>query len=139
VVKELFRPDMSAEEQREAKRIYDRIWAVTVSKLQYIPDEHAAEIRAVYVEEGLMSLEEAGYTCQTILAQRMAKQFHDIPVAMTVLDGKVYGAYIGNWQPYPLQHEPMIAILAIQMNLFNDQTPGEIDGKPVIWWRNKRA
>jgi hypothetical protein len=140
VVKELFRPNMTAEEQKEALRIHDRIWAVTVSKLQYIPDEHAAEIRAVYVEEGLMDLDEAGYSCQTILARRMAEKFYDIPIAVTVFEGKTYGAYIGNWAPYEIPaYQPMIATLAIQMGLFNDQTPGDIAGKPVVWWRNKRA
>ena len=139
-MKDLFRSNMTAEEQKEALRIHNRIMAVLYSKLQYIPDEHAAEIRAVYVEEGLMSPEEGGHTCQTILARRMAEKFYDTPLAMTVLDGKVYGAYIGNWQHYDLPaYQPMIATLAMQMGLFKVERQGEIDGKVVYWWMNRRA
>jgi hypothetical protein len=123
-----------------ALRVYERIMAVTTEKLQYLPEEHKAEIWAVYVEEGLMDLDEAGHSCQTILARRMVEKFYDIPIAVTVFEGKTYGAYIGNWAPYELPaYAPMIAMLAISMGLFKDQTPGEIAGKPVVWWRNKRA
>ncbi len=86
-----------------------------------------------------MTLEEGGYTCQTILARRMAEKFIDTPIAMTVFEGKVYGAYIGNWKPYVIQYEPMIATLAIEMGLFNKSEAGEIDGKPMTWWRSVRA
>lgn len=83
--------------------------------------------------------EHAGNSCQNILAHRMAENFRDIPIAMTVLDGKLYGAYIGNWKPYDLPaYDPMVASLAIEMGLFNEQQPGEIGGKAVIWWRNSR-
>ncbi len=85
-----------------------------------------------------------GHTCQTILAQRMAKEFYDIPIAVTVLHdsagAKVYGAYIGNWKPYELPaYSPMVAALAIQMGLFKPVGDSEIDSKPVKWWMNKRA
>ena len=137
---ELFKPGMTAAEQIEAKRIYDRIIAKTAEMLHYLPERYKAEILVVYVEEGLMSLEEAGHTCQTILARRMAEKFYDTPLAVTVFEGKTYGAYIGNWMPYDLPaYQPMIAQLAIQMGLFNNQTPGEIEGQPVVWWRNVRA
>jgi hypothetical protein len=70
----------------------------------------------------------------------MVEQFRDIPIAVTVLGGKVYGAYIGNWEPYELTaYVAADAALAIETGLFNDSQPGEIDGKPVTWWRNKRA
>jgi hypothetical protein len=73
------------------------------------------------------------------LAQRMAEEFHDIPIAMTVLNGKVYGAYIGNWEPYELPaYEPRVANIAIGLGLFKTEALGEIDGEPVKWWRNKR-
>jgi hypothetical protein len=83
---------------------------------------------------------EDGHSCQTILARRMAEQFYDIPIAVTVFGDKVYGAYIGNWKPYELTaYTPMIATLAIEMGLFSNSQPGEIDGKEVTWWRNRRA
>jgi hypothetical protein len=71
----------------------------------------------------------------------MADQFYDIPIAMTVLDDKVYGVYFGgDLPPYELPvYPPMVATLAIEMGLFNDSQPGEVHGKPVTWWRNKRA
>jgi hypothetical protein len=81
---------------------------------------------------------DTGNSCQSILARRMAAEFFDIPIAVAVLDGKVYGAYIGNWEPYDLKYEPMVAVLAIEMGLFNVSQPGEIGGKPVVWWRNRR-
>lgn len=81
-----------------------------------------------------------GNSCQSILAQRMAEKFLDIPIAMTVLDGKVYGAYIGNWEPYVLPaYEPMIATLAVEMGLFKLECDGEVDGAPVKWWMNRHA
>ena len=124
----------------ERTRVYDRIISKTAEMLQYLPEERKAEIRAIYVEEGLMDCEEAGYSCQTILARRMAEKFYDIPIAVTVFNGKTYGAYIGNWAPYELPaYEPMIATLAIQMGLFNKSEMGEIGGKSVTWWRNVRA
>ena len=133
--------DLRTLPEAERGRVYDRIISKTAEMLQYLPEKYKGEIRAVYVEEGLMDLEEAGHTCQTILARRMAEKFYDIPIAVTVFDGKTYGVYIGNWSaPYDLPaYEPMIATLAIQMGLFNEQTPGEIAGQPVTWWRNKRA
>ena len=132
--------DLRTLPETERGRVYDRIISKTAEMLQYLSEERKAEIRLIYVEEGLMDLDEAGYTCQTILARRMAEKFYDIPIAVTVYDGKTYGAYIGNWAPYELTaYQPMIATLAIQMGLFNDQTPGEIAGQPVVWWRNKRA
>jgi hypothetical protein len=81
--------------------------------------------------------------CNSVLAQQMAKKFYDIPIAVTVLfdpaGAKVYGAYIGDWKPYELPaYSPLVATLAIEMGLFNDSTPGEINGEPVTWWRNKR-
>jgi hypothetical protein len=80
-----------------------------------------------------------GNSCQSLLARQMAKAFYDIPIAVTVLDGKTYGAYIGNWKPYELPaHQPMIAALAIEMGLFKPERDGEIDGKPVKWWMNRR-
>lgn len=80
-----------------------------------------------------------GDSCQSILARRMAAEFFDIPIAVTVLDGKVYGAYIGNWEPYELPaYDPMVAGLADAMGLFAHSQPGEIDGKPVVWRMNKR-
>jgi len=80
------------------------------------------------------------HSCQSILARRMAEQFHDIPIAVTVLDDKVYGAYIGNWEPYELTaYQPMVATLAIEMGLFKPERDGEIGGLPVKWWRNRRA
>jgi hypothetical protein len=82
---------------------------------------------------------EDGHTCQSILARRMAAEFYDIPIAVTVLDGKVYGAYIGNWEPYELTaYDPMVAGLANMMGLFNYSQPGEIGGKSVVWRMNKR-
>jgi len=71
-------------------------------------------------------------------AQAMAGKFLDIPIAMTVLDGKVYGAYIGNWKPYTIPADFATASLAIEMGLFKPEKPGDIDGKPVQWWMNKR-
>jgi len=83
---------------------------------------------------------EDGHSCQSILAIRMAEQFLDIPIAMTVLDDKVYGAYIGNWEPYELTaYQPMVATLAIEMGLFKPERDGEIDGKPVKWRMNRHA
>lgn len=84
--------------------------------------------------------EHDGHSCQTILAQRMAQRFYNIPIAVTVLDGKVYGAYFGNWKAYDLPaYDPMVATLAIEMRLFNDSRIGEIDGKQVTWWINRRT
>lgn len=83
---------------------------------------------------------EDGYTCQSILAHRMAEKFYDIPIAVTVLDDKVYGAYIGNWQPYELNsYQPMVATLAFEMGLFKSERDGEVNGVAVTWWMNKRA
>ncbi len=84
-----------------------------------------------------------GHTCQSILAQKMAKEFFDIPIAVTVLfdpaGAKVYGAFVGNWEPYELPaYTPMVATLAIEMGLFNDSQPGKINGESVTWWMNKR-
>jgi hypothetical protein len=128
-----------AKTTEEALRIYQRIMAVTMSKLKNLSDEDCAEIRAVYVEEGLMDCEEAGHTCQTILAQRMADKFYDIPIAVAVIDGKCYGAYIGNWEPYELPaYDPMVATLAFEMKLFNDTYLREFNGQRVMWYMNKR-
>ena len=84
---------------------------------------------------------DSGDTCQSILARRMAEQFYDIPIAMTVLGDKVYALYLNNvYGPYELTaYTPMVATLAIEMGLFNDSQPGELEGKPIMWWRNKRA
>lgn len=77
---------------------------------------------------------------RAVLARRMAEQFYNIPIAMTVLDGRVYGAYIGNFEPYDLPaYDADVASLAIQMRLFNDTYVGEIGGTPVIWWMSKRT
>ena len=71
-------------------------------------------------------------------AKEMAEKFFDIPIAMTVLDGKVYGAYIGDWKPYTIPATAAVAVLAIETKLFNYSQPGQIDGKLVTWWMNKR-
>ena len=71
-------------------------------------------------------------------AQVMAGKFLDIPIAMTVLEGKVYGAFIGNWKPYTIPADAATATLAIELGLFKPETTGEIDGKPVQWFMNKR-
>jgi len=73
-------------------------------------------------------------------AQQLAQKFYDIPIAMTVLDGKVYAAYIGDWKAYDLPYtDPVVAQSAIEQGLFNKQETGEIAGKPVTWYRNVRA
>jgi hypothetical protein len=108
----------------------------TTAKLALLPEDDKAEILAIYVEEGLMDGVEAGVLTQKLLAQKMAKEFHNIPIAMTVFEGKVYGAYIGNMQPYTLKHDPSSATLAIELGLFNNTLPGKIDGKDVTWYRN---
>lgn len=132
--------DLRTLPEAERGRVYDRIISKTAEMLQYLPERYKGEILAVYVEEGLMDLDEAGHSCQTILAQRMAEKFYDTPLAVTVFEGKTYGVYIGDWKPYELTaYQPMIAMLAIQMGLFNQATQGEIDGKSVTWWRNVRA
>ena len=75
---------------------------------------------------------------QASLAQAMAGKFYDIPIAMTVLNGKVYGAFIGNWKPYTLPADVAVASLAIEMGLFKPEQDGEIEGTPVKWWMNRR-
>jgi hypothetical protein len=83
--------------------------------------------------------ENSGHTCQTILAQKLADAFYNIPIAVAVIDGKTYGAYIGNWEPYELPHyDPMIATLAFEMKLFNDVYLREHNGARVTWYMNKR-
>jgi len=71
-------------------------------------------------------------------ARVMAGKFYDIPIAMTVLDGKVYGAFIGNWKPYAIPADVATATLALEMGLFKLEKEGEIDGKPVQWMMNRR-
>lgn len=138
-MKDPFHPGMSDEEIAAVVKSHTRIMTLTLSKLQFLPEEHKAEIRAAFVEEGLMDCLEAGHSCQTILARRMAQKFYNIPIAVTVFEGKCYGAYIGNYEPYDLPaYDPMIATLAIQMGLFNDTKIGEINGKRVTWYLNRR-
>jgi len=71
-------------------------------------------------------------------AQEMARKFLDIPIAMTVLNGKVYGTYIGNWKPYTIPADFATASLALEMGLFTPTRDGEIDGQPVKWYMNRR-
>lgn len=127
---------MTVAEIQNALRVYERIMKITTEKLQMLSEDDRAEILAVYVEEGLMDSVEAGVTAQKLLAQRMAKQFHNIPIAVTVFEGKVYAAYIGNWEPYTVKYDPTAAALAIELGLFNNTLPGKIDGKDVTWYRN---
>jgi len=72
-------------------------------------------------------------------AQEMARKFFDIPIAMTVLNGKVYGTYIGDWKPYTIPADFTTASLALEMGLFTPMHDGEIDGQPVKWWMNRRS
>lgn len=70
----------------------------------------------------------------------LVKEFYDIPVAVTVVKGSAFGAYIGNLDnPYALEHDPQVLQLAIDKGLFNTQMPGEFRGQQITWWMNKRA
>jgi hypothetical protein len=102
-------------------------------------DQNPEDIARVYAEAMGFEIVSAVRLSDPILALRMAQDFRDIPIAIAVLDGKVYGAYIGNYEPYDLKYDPIVATMAIETGLFNDQTPGEVNGKPVTWWRNKRC
>lgn len=75
---------------------------------------------------------------KTADAEVMAGKFLGMSVAMTVLNGKVYGTRIGNWKPYSLPAEAATALLAIELGLFKPFCDGEIDGQPVQWWMNRR-
>lgn len=73
-----------------------------------------------------------------MLANKMSDGFLNIPIAVTVLDGKVYGAYTGNWEPYGLpNYDPEVVTLAINMGLLQAEREDEIGGKPVTWWMNR--
>ena len=71
-------------------------------------------------------------------AKKFAADFYNIPIAVTVHGGNVYGAYIGNWEPYDLRFDPMEAQHAIEMGLFTVEREGELNGFPVKWWMNRR-
>jgi hypothetical protein len=71
-------------------------------------------------------------------AKKFAADFYNIPIAVTVHGGNVYGAYIGNWEPYDLRFDPMAAQQAFEMGLFTVEREGELNGFPVKWWMNRR-
>jgi len=111
------------------KSVYAKTFAAAVSAVQ---DGGPDMLTFDEMRELINKLAEA------TLALRMAEQVYDIPIAVTVLDGKVYGAYTGTWQPYELAtYDPAVAALAIEMGLFQPERDGEIGGKPVKWWTNR--